>query len=82
MKYGLYSIRDVNVGWNQPFCEVNDAVAKRGFAYSVNNNDLLGFRPQDFDLYKLGTFDPETGIVTDEIPVLVCHGTEVVQKND
>lgn len=78
--YNLYSVRDVNVGWNQPFCEVSDAVAKRGFAYAVNNTDMIGFAPGDFSLYKVGSFDPEHGIVSDELPVLICHATEVMSN--
>lgn len=77
--YNLYSVRDVNVGWNQPFCETSDSVAKRGFAYAMNNNDIMGFVPQDFDLYRVGEFDPETGVISDELPILICHGTEVVR---
>lgn len=78
MVFNVYSIRDVNAGFNQPFCDVNDAVAKRNFAYAVNNSDLPGFAPGDFDLYKLGTFDTECGMFTvDNLPCLVVHGVNV-----
>lgn len=79
MIFEVFSIRDLNAGFNQPFCEVNARVAKRNFAYAVNNSDLPGFAPGDFDLYKLGTFDSNTGMFSsEELPSLVCHGTEVM----
>lgn len=73
----IYAVRDVNVGFNQPFCDVNDEAAKRGFSYAVNNSDLMGFRPGDFDLYCLGSYSTDTGMIDQEIPVLICHATEV-----
>lgn len=81
MIMNLYSVRDVNVGFNQPFVEANDDVAIRGFAYAVNNSDIMGFQPKDFDLYCVGTFDTSNGMVEDRYPpFLVTHGTEVFNK--
>lgn len=77
----LYSVRDVNMGFNQPFVDVNDEIAKRGFAYAVNNTDMLGFRPGDFDLYCLGEFDQNTGDIDCCIPTLICHATEVIERD-
>lgn len=74
----IYSIRDINVGFNQPFCDSSDATAVRGFAFACNSNDMIGFRPGDFDLYSLGSFDPESGMITPTIPQLVKHATEVI----
>lgn len=73
----IYSVRDINMGFNQPFADVNDDVAKRGFAYAVNSTDMMGFRPGDFDLYCLGEFDTNTGDIDCCIPTLICHATEV-----
>lgn len=76
--YRVYSVRDCNVGFNQPFVDRNDDCAVRGFAYAVNNSDLMGFRPNDFDLYQIGEFDEELGKLTAlDLPILVIHGTEV-----
>lgn len=81
MQMKLYSVRDANVGMNQPFCEANDDVASRGFAYAVNNSDIMGFSPKDFDLYCVGTFDTSNGMIESVFPpVLVSHGTEVFSK--
>lgn len=73
----LFSVRDINLGFNQPFCDSNEDVAKRGFAFSVNHTDLIGFAPGDFDLYCIGEFDIESGQITPQLPQLVCHATEV-----
>lgn len=77
----IFSVRDVNVGFNQPYCEVNDDVAIRGFSYAINNSDIMGFAPKDFDLYCVGDFDTNSGIINPTVPpILVSHGTEVFQK--
>lgn len=77
----LYSVLDVTVGFNQPFADRSDEVATRGFAYSINNSDIMGFAPKDFDLYCLGTFDEKTGKIEGVFPpVLVTKGTDVYGK--
>lgn len=87
MKYNLYAIRDskANYFW-QPQPDLNDAVAKRGFAMMINSSDLksiTGFAPGDFDLYNIGTFDSDSGIVEAIIPCLfVCNGRSVLEVKD
>lgn len=80
MKMPVYSERDIAVGFGYPYVAMNDTVAKRNFAYKINNADynLMNFSPKDFDLYKVGTFDTDTGLVSVEnIPELVCSGISV-----
>lgn len=77
----IYSVRDVNVGFNSPFVETNDDVAIRGFSYAVNNSDIMGFAPKDFDLYCIGSFDTANGMIECTYPpILVVHGSEVFNK--
>lgn len=78
MIVNLYSVRDLNSGFNQPWCDKNDECATRGFAYSVNNNDIMGFRPSDFQLFQVGTFDMDTGDVKGCLPTLIVRGEEVI----
>lgn len=79
----LYSVRDVNVGFNQPFADKNDEVATRGFAYAVNNSDIMGFAPKDFDLYLLGSFDEKTGEIKPVFPsILVVKGTDIYERKE
>ena len=80
MKYPVYSVRDVYVGFNQPMTDINDQTAIRSFTYAINNpaNDVMHFQPKDYDLYKLGTFDTDTGRLDPEpVPVLIVSGMSV-----
>lgn len=80
MKYPMYAVRDVHVGFNAPLTDINDNTAKRSFAYSVNNgsDSLMNFAPKDYDLYKIAEFDTESGHIESlEVPVLVCSGMSV-----
>lgn len=80
MNYSMYSVRDLKTTFGNPFLEKNDAAAIRGFTYAINSgNELMHFRPGDYDLYKIGEFDPETGIIEDGFPKLVVSGSSVVE---
>lgn len=78
MILNLYVVRDLTTGFNQPWCDKNDEAAIRGFSYSVNNNDIMGFKPSDFQLFCVGTFDTEEGDVKGHIPELIVRGEEVI----
>lgn len=81
MKYGIYSYRDVKCGFMPPQCDQNDAAAIRGFSYAVNNNNLMNFAPKDYDLYKVGEFDVEKGIIEAlDVPVIIASGYSVYQE--
>lgn len=80
MKYPIYAVRDVHVGFNQPMTDLNDNCAQRNFAYAINNpgNGVMNFSPKDYDLYKIGEFDTESGfIVPEAVPVLIVTGQSV-----
>lgn len=71
MKFGVYSVRDVKSGFQTPTCQVNDAVAVRGFASAVMQSDSVLFtHAADFALYKIAEFDADAGkIVPLDLPV-------------
>lgn len=70
MNYNLYAMRDNLVGFLSPMVDDNDESAKRNFALMIqNSNGVLGFRPKDFDLFKIGSFDTKTGIVMPLSPI-------------
>lgn len=73
----IYCIRDVMNGFMNLILDLNDNSARRNFAYSINNNDQMAFSPKDYDLYKMGTFDQESGKIEVIEPLLICHGSEV-----
>lgn len=80
MKYGIYAIRDKHVGFMEPRLSINDKVAIRGFANTINNSPVgsdIGFAPGDFDFYKLGEFDTETALFDTSIPVFLVSGSSV-----
>lgn len=80
MKYPVYSVRDVQVGFNQPMTDINDNVAKRNFTFAINNpdNGVMNFQPKDYDLYRVGYFDTESGVMESEtVPVLIVNGLSV-----
>lgn len=79
MVYPVYSYRDNKVGFMPVQCDQNDATAIRGFAYAINGNSgVMNFSPKDFDLYKVGEFDTETGVFKSCVPVLIVSGESVI----
>lgn len=83
MKYPLYSYRDVKVGFMPPQADQSDQSAIRGFSYAINgNNGMMNFAPKDFDLYKVGEFDTETGEVKPCVPELIVSGVNVFGEKE
>lgn len=80
MKFPVYSYRDSKVGFGSPIVETNDQTAVRGFSFAMNNpQGMMNFAPGDYDLYKIGEFDPDKGILySEDIPVMICSGASVV----
>lgn len=81
MKIGVYSIRDKQAGFLEPRLNMNDQLAIRGFANAINNSPVgadIGFAPGDFDLYKLGEFDSDTGMFECHIPEFLVSGSSMV----
>lgn len=76
----IYSIRDLKVGFTQVVVDDNDETAKRGFCMAIcHDHGLRGFASADFQLYKVGSFDTQTGVITcDSIPVLLMDGQEAI----
>lgn len=77
MKYPMYSIRDVKVGFMPPTCDQSDQSAIRNFAYAINGDGIMNYSPKDFDLFKVGEFDAEKGTITACLPENICDGISV-----
>ncbi|QCS36627.1 nonstructural protein [Capybara microvirus Cap3_SP_541] len=77
----LYSLRDSLTAWMDPVVDLNDASAKRAVSVSVNTTgSLLGYDPAHFELYRVGEFDTDTGIVSAyPLPVMLCNLSELVR---
>lgn len=82
MKYIVYSIRDSKVGFTPPVTDQSDQSAIRGFAFAINNpENIMNFAPKDFDLYKVGEFDSEKGVLIPlKLPELIYSGTSAVAE--
>lgn len=71
MKAKLYSYRDALVGFGPILVESNERTAIRGFSYAVNNaQGIMNFSPKDYDLFYIGEFDTDTGVIS---PAPVCQ---------
>lgn len=77
----VYAIRDARTGFLAPTFEVNDAVAARNFHHACMNSDSLLFsHPADYSLYRIGSFDSESGRITPEdLPVLITDAKEALK---
>lgn len=62
----VYSIRDAKAEvYNAPFYKGTHGEAERDFRTAVNDEkSFLSQYPDDFDLYYIGDFDQNTGLVT------------------
>jgi hypothetical protein len=68
MEY-LYSIFDSKAeGYSPPFCAKTDGLATRVVKGAVVPGTSLYDYPADFTLYRIGSFDPVSGIVTGNAP--------------
>lgn len=62
MIYEMYSMKDELSGYMYPIPFMKEEIAKRYLKEQVENNITLKTSPEDFSLWKIGTFDSETGI--------------------
>ena len=79
----VFSVRDQMVGFNDPFIAVNQQVAERDFTNVVNNpNGRIYLNPNHYDLYRIGDFDTEKGILIPSEPELILTGMSVKKGNE
>lgn len=71
--YSVYCIKDTKVGFMNPFVQPNDAVAVREFSNLVNSDgkSTVSVNYEDMELYKLGSYDQNTGVIVSEVNYLV-----------
>lgn len=82
MIYPIFSMRDKHTGFSVPTFDVNDQSAIRNFSHAlVNAGGILSFAPADFDLYRLGSFDSDSGLLTPEpLPVMIISGASALPR--
>lgn len=80
MNVKMYSVFDRKVAaFAQPFYAVNDLVAMRCLKGVVSDHrSVIATNPADFDLFCVGEFNDDTGLVTAITPpVCVCNALNV-----
>lgn len=81
MKYPMFSIRDkASATYMPPACELNEQTAVRNFGQAVNEGGLK-FQCEDFDLYKVGFWDDQSGEFETMTPIFVVNGIQVRKEN-
>jgi hypothetical protein len=78
MKMELYSVRDIcTERYSNPFLAETDKAAIRAFEKDRQSQPF----PDDFELYLVGAFDTQSGVLTalDRGPVLISDSE--IQKN-
>lgn len=68
----IYAIRDMLVEFHAPMVGVNDEQMKRDFRVFCTNKAEI--EKKDLQLYKIGTFDTETGKITPCEPDFITGG--------
>ncbi len=79
MIYGVYSIYDSAAGvFTSPTIDISDASAVRSFQQAIaNSGSVMNFKPDDFSLYQVGTFDVELGVLEPfNPPIRLIIGTD------
>lgn len=68
----IYSIFDKCSGiYSEPFCCVNEEVAKRRFLQICSSSPSIA---PDLQLFKLGNFDSTQGLIVEPVRDFVCGG--------
>ncbi|UDN67797.1 nonstructural protein [robinz microvirus RP_121] len=79
-----YAVRDVkSASYANPFFSPNNQTATRAFAMEVNRQDaqnLLYTNHADFQLYYVGDFNPDTGVLSGKEPEYLTDGTAVLRQ--
>lgn len=78
--YNVYAVFDnLTQVFMQPTFIESDDEAIRLFTYQINNINLWRDNPSDYELYKLGSYDNESGELNSRIEKLI-KGTSVIRK--
>lgn len=65
----MYSVRDQLNGFGQLLVDTNEATAIRNFQNGIAGNVNMQNSLKDYDLYQLGEYDTETGVITPLQPI-------------
>lgn len=82
MIYGVYAIKDAKTSFMPCNVDYNDASAIRNFEHAVTAPDsLMRSHPADYTLYRLGSYNTETGIIVSKAdPQQIADAASVLRK--
>jgi len=82
MQKVICSVRDLAAGvYSAPFTSQNSGTAMRDFAHACKDaNSQLSKNPEDFQLFIVGQFDDELGILTPQAPSLLANATQFIKE--
>ena len=78
MIYPVYSVRDQLNGFGQLLVDTNEATAIRNFQNGIAQNVGMQNNLKDYDLYQLGEYDTETGVITPIQPIKMIVSAQSV----
>lgn len=77
MIYGVFAIRDLKTGFLSPTIDLNNAAAVRNFRHAASRVDSLFFSsPADYQLFRVGTYDSDDGVLVPEQHELLATATD------
>lgn len=72
MRKLVYALRDNKANFLTPSFEINEGTAIRALQNALyDDKSILYTHAKDFDLYKIGEYDDESGFLTEQTPVFV-----------
>lgn len=82
MIFGIYAIKDAKSSFMPCTVDTNDSTAIRNFEHAVRQpGSLLASHPNDFTLFRVGSFDDAVGSVQAPIdPVLLVDAAQCLPK--
>lgn len=83
MIYDVFSVRDSKSDFFPPQVHASVGDAKRSLAMTVNTpGNMVSFSPKDFDLFRVATFNSQSGEVSAVFPVeFVCSASSLVKED-
>lgn len=78
----LFCIRDVKATFQTPFVGINKNVVQRNIMNILkknDQNDALTINPEDYQLFKVGEFDEETGKIVNADSEFICNVSDLAE---
>lgn len=78
MIYGLYAVKDELEGFNAPFILKSDELALRNYILTAKDSIFKN----DLSLYKIGTFEDQSGTIIGIEPECLMKGVKEDGENE